>query len=105
MNLVIAGGERNPQVVSGRFFYQKILDESSTYPIISAKDAYEKLAKGDAYIASHSGNDLNILIKRVYLGFYAEGHSQDYLTPVVIFEGNNDFIAYVPAVKDEWINN
>lgn len=105
MNLVVAGGEDNPQVVNARFFYQKVSDESETYPIKTAKDAFEELKKGGGYIASHNGNDLNISIKKVYLAFYIEGRTQDFLLPVVVFEGSSDFIAYIPAIKAEWINN
>ncbi|MBI2621334.1 MAG: hypothetical protein HYW63_01645 [Candidatus Levybacteria bacterium] len=105
MNLVVARGESGPQIVNARFFYQKVLDEGAAYPIKTAQEAFEDLRKGEAYIASYEGTDLNIVIKKVYLGFYVEGRSQDYLLPVIVFEGANDFIAYVSAVKAEWISN
>ena len=105
MNLVIGSGERSPQVVDARFSYQKISDKSGTYPIKTADEAYEQLGKSEAYIASHTGDELNIKIKKVYLGFYVQGRVQEYLMPVIVFEGNNDFMAYVPAVKGEWIGN
>ena len=105
MNLVVAGGERDSQVVSGRFFYQKATDKSATYPIKTAEEAYDQLKKGEGYIATRNGNDLNVVIKKVYLGFYVEGREQKYLMPVVVFEGTNDFIAYVSAIKAEWIGN
>lgn len=105
MNLVIAGGENEPQVVNGRFFYQKSTDKSATYPIKAAEESYEELKKGNAYVASHQGKNLSIVIKKVYLGFYIEGREQKYLMPVVVFEGTNNFVAYVSAVKGEWINN
>lgn len=105
MNLVVSGGEQNPQIVSARFFHQKVSEESETYPIKTPQEAYEELKKGEGYIASQSGSDLNISIKKVYLAFYVEGRTQDFLQPVIVFEGSSDFIAYVPAVKDEWINN
>lgn len=105
INFVIAGGQFEPQVVSGRFFYQKIADKSSTYPIKTAEESYEELKKGNAYVAAHQGENLNIVIKKVYLGFYIEGREQKYLMPVVVFEGTNNFVAYVSAVKDELIGN
>lgn len=104
MNLVIGSGERNPQVVDARFSYQKISDKSGTYPIKTAGVAYEQLKKGEARIASHTGDELSIKIKKVYLGFYVEGREQKYLMPVIVFEGNNEYVAYVPAIKDEWIS-
>lgn len=102
MNLVIGSGKENPQVVNARFFYQNVSEKSATYPVKTAQEAYEELKNGKAHVVSHRGN-LNIAIKKVYLGFYSEGKQQKYLMPVIVFEGNNDFIAYVSAVKDEWI--
>ena len=103
MNLVIGSGERESLVVNARFFYQKSTDKSATYPIKTAEEAFEELKNGKGRVVSQNGNDLNIVIKNVYLGFYSEGKLQDYLMPVIVFEGTNDFIAYVSAVKDEWI--
>ena len=105
MNLTIGGGAFNPAVVDARFFYQKTSDKSSTYPTISAQDAFERLKKGDAYISSHDGNDTNIFIKKVYLAYFSPSKEQSYLLPVVVFEGNANFFAYVSAVRDEWVSN
>ena len=105
MNVVVGGGESNPQVVNARFIYQKLSEKSATYPIKTSAEAFEELKKGNAFIASYKGEDLNILIKKVYLGYLVQTHPQDYLTPVIVFEGVNDFKAYVVGVRDEWINN
>lgn len=105
IQLTVAGGRFNNEVIDGRYFYQNITEESGTYPIISAETAFEQLKKGNVFIASHEGQDLNIVIKKVYLAYYASGRSQDFLTPVVVFEGKNNFVAYVPAVTPEWIGN
>ena len=105
MSLTVASGETNGMVVDARFFYQKVLDESATYPLISANEALEKLKKGEGYVASNDGNDLSISIKKVYLAYFVEGKEQDYLMPVIVFEGKDNFFAYVSAVKDEWVGN
>ena len=104
MRLVVGAGEFLGDVVDGGFFYQKILDESATYPIKTAEEAFEELKNGKGHIASHRGGDLNILIKKVYIGLYAEGRIQKYITPVIVFEGNNEFLGFVSAIKDEWID-
>ena len=105
MNITLAGAGSNMQVIDARFFYQKTLDESGTYSIISSEQAFDLLKNGKAYVASHKSKNLNIVIKKVYLAYYFTGRSQKYLTPVVVFEGKDDFIAYVSAVKGEWIGN
>lgn len=103
MNIVVGSGEREPQVVNARFFYQRATDESATYPIKTAEQAFDELKSGKGRIVSQKGNNLSIVIKNVYLGLYSEGKQQDYLMPVVVFEGNDNFVAYVSAVTDEWI--
>ncbi len=104
MNLVIGSGDRESLVVNARFFYQKATDKSATYPIKTSQEAFEELKNGKGRIVSQKGDSLNIVIKNVYLGYYSEGKQQDYLMPVIVFEGTNDFIAYISAVKDEWID-
>ncbi|OGH48130.1 MAG: hypothetical protein A3A51_01420 [Candidatus Levybacteria bacterium RIFCSPLOWO2_01_FULL_39_10] len=90
--------------VDGRFFYQKLSDEGSDYSIKSAEEALADLKNGKAFINAHTGDNLNIKIKDVYLGYYIEGREQRYLTPIIVFEGSSGFSAYVPAVKDEWFD-
>lgn len=106
MNITVgSSNSTGGQVVDGKFFYQKSTNESATYPIISATEALDRLKKGNAYIADYNGGDqTKVVIKKVYLAYYSEGRTQAALLPVVVFEGDNGFIAYVTAVKDEWIN-
>lgn len=90
-------------IVDVRYFHQNVTDESATYPIKTAKEAWEELKKGKGYIASYNGTDNEILVKDIGLGYYMEGKTQKYLQPVVVFKGNDDFLAFVSAVKGEWI--
>jgi len=103
MNIFVGGGKNQPQVVRGEFFHQKISNDSSTYPIKTASNAFSQLKNGEGYVLSSSGNK-DVSIRNVYLGYYMGDKKQNFLMPVVIFEGDHGFIAYVPAVKDELIN-
>lgn len=103
MKLLVGTADLNGNALEGKFSHQNILDESATYPIKSAQQAFEELQNGDGFVASHSGDSTNVKIKEVYLALYSEGKLQEYLTPVIVFEGDNNFIAFVPAVTDEWI--
>lgn len=103
MNIFVGGGENQSQVVKADFFHQNISSESATYPIKTASDAFLELKNGNAYILFSSGNK-DVSINNVYLGYYMSNKEQDFLIPVVVFEGDNGFIAYVSAVMDEWIN-
>ena len=103
MNIFVGGGKNQPQVVKADFFHQNISSESATYPIKTASDAFLVLKNGNAYILSPAENK-NVSIRNTYLGYYMGNKEQNFLMPVVVFEGDNGFIAYVSAVKDEWIN-
>lgn len=105
INLTVGSSKTGSEIVDARFFSQKISDTFGTYPLISIQDAFTKLKNGQAYISSYNGNGTNIYIKKVYLAYYIEGKEQNYLMPVIVFEGNDNFFAYVSAVRDEWINN
>ncbi|MCL5432856.1 MAG: hypothetical protein M1524_01950, partial [Patescibacteria group bacterium] len=75
----------------------------ATYPIKTADESFSDLQRGDAYIVSYDGTDPNIKIKNVYLGYYLGDTEQDYLMPIVVFEGNDNFVAFISAIKNEWL--
>lgn len=104
LNFLIGEPNGNPEVVDANFSYQKVSKNSSTYPIKDSSLAFEDLKKGKAYIASYTGPGKNISISNVLLGYYISEKKQDHLLPIVVFQGDNGFTAYVVAVKDEWVN-
>jgi hypothetical protein len=106
MNFWIASGQGSPEVMATNFVHQDITiptDTVATYPIKTAKEAFEDLKNGQAYIAANEAATEDVLITNVYLGYYLGDIQQDYLMPVIVFEGNNNFFAYVSAVKEDWI--
>ena len=105
INFLVAGGEYKPQIIGANYIYQNITEEASTYPIKTAKQAYEDLVNGKAFIASNPGNDTNISITNVYLAYYlSDDEKQSYTMPVIVFQGNENFFAYVNAIRDEWLS-
>ncbi len=105
MNVLVAGGKDQGQVVQADFSHQTISNESATYPIKTAGDAYSLLKQGQGYIASYFGSSTDISIKDVFLAYYIGEKKQDYLFPIAVFEGDNGFFAYVPVVTDGWTSN
>lgn len=102
----LIGKENNEmKVVGARFSHKNISKTSSTYAIKTASQAFSELKKGKAYIAYKPANTVEFIIKKISLGYYIGEDKQEFLMPVVVFEGNDDFIAYVSAVRDEWISN
>ena len=104
LNFLVGQVDGQSQVVEANFFYQKPSSESSTYPIKTASQAFEDLKKGKGYITTLINSQSNkISINNVSLGYYVSEKKQDFLLPIVVFQGNN-FTAYVAAVTDEWID-
>lgn len=102
----LVGKENNElKIVDARFFHKNISETSSAYAIKTANQAFSELQKGKAYIAYKPDNTVEFTIKKVFLGYYIGENQQDFLMPIIIFEGNNDFVAYVSAIRDEWISN
>lgn len=102
MSLLIAGGQNRHQIVQANFFHQSISDESATYPIKTASEAFEDLKNGNAYI--FSGESEDILVRDISIGYYMSDEKQEYMMPIVVLKGNNNFVAYVSALKNEWVN-
>lgn len=101
INMLI-GSSRNKeqQVVEAHFFYRVAnLDNPSTYPIKTTGEAFDDLKNNNAYIVSVDKTKTDIAIKNVYLGYYVNPDNDDLLYPVFVFEGNNDFLAYVLAIS------
>lgn len=107
ISIFVASAAFQNQVVEGHFFHQEVdTKNSATYPIKTAKEALEELKKGKAYIASlPSSNTDQVSIKNVFIGLYMEDKEQEYLMPIIVFEGNDGFYAYTSAVKDNWIKS
>ncbi len=100
-------GKENDQlkVVDARYFHKAISEIASEYAIKSADFAFSELKKGKAYIASNPQNTSEVAVKNIFMGYYIGETQQEFLVPIFVFVGDNDFIAYISAVKDEWISN
>lgn len=103
MTFFVGGGNSLAQVVSGNFFHQGIAPDNGTYPIISAQVALQELEKGNVYIASFDNTSTTITIHNIVLGYYMSDTTQQYLQPIIVFEGDHNFYAYVSAIQSNWI--
>lgn len=106
MNFYVASGDIAAEVVEANFVHQSINltpETEGTYAIKSAEEAFTELKEGKAYIAAHNTDDTQILINNVFLAYYLGDTRQEYLMPIIVFEGDKGFFAYVSAIKDEWI--
>ena len=97
--IVSGARQREKQIIAGEYHYFPVDEEKkSTYPIKTAQQAWDELKAGNAFIAGSSEQDGDIAIRRVYLAYYDPGVESSFLQPIVVFEGDGGFVAYVSAV-------
>ncbi len=102
---IISGAQdQDKQIVGAQYYYYPV-DETqfATYPIKLSTDAFKDLQNGKGYIANLGQNNSGkIIIRRVYLAYYDAGLATSFYQPVVVFEGDNGFVAYVVAVTSTY---
>ncbi len=86
-------------------FWPISLDNFGTYPLRSSESAWQDLLDGYALVVNIGNNkpDQTFVIRHIYLAFYDSEEPQNYLQPIYVFEGDNDFVAYLPAVSSDWL--
>ena len=84
-------------------FWPIAADEFGSYPLITGAEAYQALTEGRATVIDRGRNNENVTIRNIYHAYYDSSHPQLYLQPIYVFEGDNDFVAYYPAVVPDWL--
>ncbi|OGM56307.1 hypothetical protein A3E15_02050 [Candidatus Woesebacteria bacterium RIFCSPHIGHO2_12_FULL_42_9] len=100
----IVSGAQEKQMVAGEYHYFTV-DETkfATYPIKTGQQALDELkAKGGYVVKLGQNENGNIIVRRIYLAYYDPPVPSDFFQPIIVFEGDNGFVAYVPAVTDDY---
>ena len=97
-------------VIEANYTHQEISNAFTSYPLKTAREAFEELVQGKAFIAAFPDNDeykqkTEIKITNVSLGYYIGIEKQQYLMPIVVFENRDGFFAYVSAIQNSWIKD
>lgn len=106
INVVISPNkDRNKGILEARFVYFPISKQNfATYPTKDVNQAWEQLVSGKGHIASLGDNsDGNVIVRNAYLAYFDSENSQSFLQPIIVFEGDRDFLAYIPAISDSLI--
>ncbi|MBI3576688.1 hypothetical protein HY086_01460 [Candidatus Gottesmanbacteria bacterium] len=75
---------------------------TATYALKPSALAWQELQSGGGYVARYPKVGASAVVRNIYLGYYDSYDPQTYLQPIFVFEGDNGFMAYVPAVVREW---
>jgi len=89
-------------IIASEYHYYKVDTKNyHTYPIKTAEEALQDLQEGKGFVANLGTNpEGNIIIRDIYLAYYDPNLPSQFYQPVVVFEGDGGFTAYVPAVTD-----
>lgn len=75
----------------------------ATYPLKTSMQAWQELQSGGGFVLRYP-KSLLITVRNVYLAYYDSFDPQTYLQPVFVFEGDDGFAAYVPAIQSDYID-
>lgn len=103
--LYTAANTPYPRLVEVNYSFWPIsFDDFATYPLKSSVSAWQDLVDGYAYVANIGNNSAfnNIVIRKIYLSYYDSEEPQLYLQPIFVFEGDNNFVAFVSAISPQW---
>lgn len=102
--ILTGSSEKEKRIIQAEFNYFEIDNQTTaTYPIKTAAQAWEELQKGMGFISSFQKSASRAVVRKNYLAYYDSGEYQPFLQPIFVFEGDQDFVAYVPAITDEWL--
>lgn len=103
IDMLLSGNNNDDKkIVKVEFNYFPIkYDSWGTYPLKTANQAWQELKNGQGFIASWNKSN-NIIIRKVYLAYFDSFKPQKFLQPIIVFEGDNNFIAYISAITDDW---
>lgn len=102
--IVTGAFDNTDSVVRLNYDYQPIdYTQVHTYPLRSSQAAWKVLQAGEGYIAN-PGNGQQAVIRDIYLGYFDSFDEQDYLQPVYVFEGDDGFLGYVPALDQQFVS-
>ncbi len=94
----------NKGLVKANYTYYPIETKNpATYPLKKINQAWEELQGGNGFIAYLGDNkDGVITVRKAALAYYDDSEKQEFLQPIYVFEGDNDFIGYVAAIDSSW---
>jgi len=100
--LVSGSSVQNKKIIEVNYRYAPIDREAfGTYPIKTAEEAINDLKIGNYWPAFDTvGKDTTI--RKIYLAFFEPVNLTNYMQPVFVFEGDNNFVAYIPAITDKY---
>jgi hypothetical protein len=98
---ILSGNPRAGRMLQVEYnYFMMDYSKVETYPLRPAAQAWQELQQGSGYIASLDPGVTEVVVRRVELGYFDSFEPQQYMQPVYVFSGDNNFVGYIQAVKD-----
>lgn len=103
VSILISGSKTEARKIIEFNFKDINIDRESyaTYPIKTAQEAINSLNSGN-YWTTIDVENKEVVIRKMYLAYFEPNALTNYLQPIYVFEGDNGFVAYIPAIKSEY---
>lgn len=103
VSFIISGSRRvDRRILQVEYTYWPINPNSDAiYKLKTSEQMFAELKAGRAYFASLP-QESQIMITSSYLAYFDSLSPQLFLQPIMVFEGENNFMAYVGAVAPPW---
>ncbi|HKY73713.1 MAG TPA: hypothetical protein VJ246_00155 [Patescibacteria group bacterium] len=91
--------EAGINVVEASYYHAPIeYERFETYGLISPQQAWQMMQNGQGFVANIDEGVTHAIVRNVSLAYYDSETPQNYLQPVYVFTGDQNFYGYVPAV-------
>lgn len=102
--IVLAFKDDNMTVLRAQIaFFEKSEEQIGVYPLKTGDIAWGELKAGKAILVSPSKTTKSISIKKMFTAYFDPDSYQQYLEPVYVFLGTDNFVGYVPAVTNKYL--
>lgn len=84
-------------------FWPVEIDQRATYPLKTAEAAWEELKNNKGYVALPPLSGNQVVVRKISLGYFYPDDYQPFLQPIYVFEGDPNFLGFVPAIDPIWV--
>ncbi len=105
VSVLVSGSDvAGKRIIGADYRYAPIQNEPllATYPIKTASQAWEDLKSGN-YWPAKDVKESNVKIRKMYLAYFEPITLTKFMQPIFVFEGDGDFVAYVPAITEDYL--
>lgn len=104
VQVVVSAAPTAKQIVAVDYKYSPVeLERAETYPLRSTLVAWQQIQAEQGVIVSLTKDVTAITIRSIELAYFDSEVPQEFLQPVYVFRGDNNFIGYISAIEPKWL--